>query len=68
MPCRASALAADCRAFLGGQRVAARPLSRVERAGDLLGRHRKKAMLSAMAVAAAAGAVFALVIERMLGR
>ncbi|MHC5020365.1 MAG: serine/threonine-protein kinase [Planctomycetota bacterium] len=63
----AAALAADCRAALEGKRIAARPLSRVERAGEVIGRHRGKAFVFALLGAAAAGAVGALLLERLLG-
>ncbi|MHC4846715.1 MAG: serine/threonine-protein kinase, partial [Planctomycetota bacterium] len=63
----AAAFAADCRAAQEGKRIAARPLSRVERAGEVIDRHRGKAFLFALLGAAAAGAVGALLLERLLG-
>jgi serine/threonine-protein kinase len=62
----ADALADDCDRWLRGERIHARPLRAIEKAGIMIGRHRRLLFALALLATAAGGAAAALLIERAL--
>ena len=62
----AADFSADCRRWLAGERVHARPPRATERARMLMARHRQKLMALALAAAVAAGVGATLLAQRLL--